>query len=76
MFNKEILSNRLRELRQQNKISMQQLANSIGLKSKAAVSQFENGANLPSIDTLFALADFFHVSLDYLVGRSDDPQRH
>ena len=75
MFNRKVFANRLKQLRQQDNISMQVLATSLGLKSKAAISQFENCVNLPSLDTLIALADFFDVSLDYLVGRSDDPRR-
>lgn len=37
---------------------------------------YEYGEALPSIETLDKLADYFDVSLDYLVGRSDDPTRH
>jgi transcriptional regulator with XRE-family HTH domain len=39
------------------------------------MSQFENGVVSPSANTLISLADFFEVSLDYLVGRSDNPAR-
>jgi len=40
-----------------------------------AVSQFANGSNLPSIEKLTAITDHFDISIDYLVGRSDDPNR-
>ena len=43
--------------------------------SKQAISQFENATNYPHVNTLLALADYFDVSLDYLVGRSDNPNR-
>lgn len=36
----------------------------------------ESGSKKPGFDSLIALADFYDVSLDYLVGRSDDPARH
>lgn len=36
---------------------------------------YEKGEKEPTLSVLIALADFFDVSLDYLVGRSDDPQR-
>ncbi|MCL6479743.1 MAG: helix-turn-helix transcriptional regulator [Peptococcaceae bacterium] len=75
MFNRKVFADRIKELRKENNIPMSKLAEALGLKSKAAISQFENGINLPSLDTLVALADFFDVSLDYLVGRSDDPRR-
>lgn len=75
MFNRKVFSVRLNELRSKNNVSMQALAEKLGLKSKAAISQFESSTNLPSLDTLTAIADFFDVSLDYLAGRSDDPRR-
>ena len=37
--------------------------------------RYEYGEREPSMSTLIALADFFDVSLDYLVGRSDNPDR-
>ncbi|MDK2889227.1 MAG: hypothetical protein PWP72_2105, partial [Thermoanaerobacter sp.] len=40
------------------------------------ISQFENCVNLPSLDTLVALADFFDVSIDFLLGRTDNPKSH
>ncbi len=75
MFSREKFSARLAELRIANKVSSQILAENIGV-SRPAISQFEHGVNFPHVNTLVALADYFDVSLDYLVGRSDDPTRH
>jgi len=38
--------------------------------------RYERGENEPNIETLVALADYFDVSLDYLVGRTDNPNSH
>jgi transcriptional regulator with XRE-family HTH domain len=75
MFPNEIFAQRLKQLRNSNKISMQKLADEIGLKNKGTIGQFETGITTPASDTLIALADYFNVSLDYLVGRSDDQNR-
>ena len=75
MDDKNIFSIRLKLLRETKEISTQKLADALGLKSKGSITQFEKGMNLPSFITLIALADYFDVSLDYLVGRSDDPNR-
>ena len=37
---------------------------------------YESGTKKPGFDSLISLADFYDVSLDYLVGRSDVPERH
>ena len=75
MFNKNIFAERLKTLRLNNNISSVELANVVGV-SKAAISQFENAVNSPNCNTLVSIADYFDVSLDYLVGRSEDPSRH
>lgn len=75
MFNKIIFAERLEELRIKKGITTVQLSREIGV-SKQAISQFEKAANYPHVNTLTALADYFDVSLDYLVGRSDDPKRY
>ena len=47
-----------------------QLAEITG-KTRQTISQYVNGISEPSYDTLVRIADHFHVSLDYLLGRSD-----
>ena len=75
MFSKEKFSERLSKLRAEHKLSSQILAEAIGI-SRPAISRFEHGVDFPHVNTLCTLADYFDVSLDYLVGRSDDPRRH
>jgi len=74
MLNKKKFAERLKELRQNKEVSTRSLANAVGLKSHGAITQFEKGTSLPALDTLVALAEFFAVTLDYLVGLTDFPQ--
>lgn len=75
MFPQKIFAERLKQLRTDRKVSMQKLAEEIGLKNKGTIGQFETEITVPSADTLISLADYFNVSLDYLIGRSNDPIR-
>jgi transcriptional regulator with XRE-family HTH domain len=72
MYDKNIFSTRLKQLRELKGVSTQKLADAIGLKSKGSITQFEKTMTSPSVATLVAIADYFNVSLDYLVGRSND----
>ncbi|GMA97214.1 helix-turn-helix transcriptional regulator [Pelosinus sp. IPA-1] len=74
MFKKDLFIERLNLLMKETQTSKQALGNAIGV-SRPAISQFASGSNLPSIEKLAAIADHFEVSIDYLVGRSDDPKR-
>ena len=75
MFSKEIFATRLLTLRKSKNVAQQTLAEHLGI-SFHQVSKMEKGQRGASLDVACALADYFDVSLDYLVGRSDDPQRH
>ena len=68
-------SEHLSFLRKQKGISLACLGEYLGVTDEA-VRLLEKGKRSPSFEVLCALADFFDVSLDYLVGRSDDPSRH
>ena len=74
MFSQLLFSQRLRSLRQDKKLTAEQLGKEFGV-SKQTVSRWELGDRLPPLDVATALADYFDVSLDYLVGRSDKPER-
>lgn len=66
-------ADRLSELRSTNRISTNELGCNVGV-SKQAISQFEKCTSYPHFRTLCSLADFFNVSIDYLVGRTDNPE--
>ena len=63
---------RLKELRTNKKLTQQQLGDIIHV-SKVSVSGYENGTRTPDTDTLQSIANYFNVSLDYLVGRTKNP---
>ncbi|WP_018131374.1 helix-turn-helix domain-containing protein [Effusibacillus pohliae] len=50
--------------------TQQEVADALGI-SRARYAHYESGRNEPDLDTLVRLADYYHVSLDYLLGRSD-----
>lgn len=68
-------SERLRTIRQGKKLNQTSVGKEIGISLKQ-IQRYEAGESEPTLSVLIALADFFDVSLDYLVGRSDDPKRH
>lgn len=74
MFSNELLSSRIKHLRINANVNQETFGKAIGLK-KSSLSMIENGHRAVSIETLVAIADYFNVSLDYLVGRSDTPER-
>ena len=67
-------SERLRTIRQEKKLNQTIIGNEIGVSLKQ-VQRYEAGVSEPTLSVLIALADYFDVSLDYLCGRSDVPDR-
>ena len=63
---------RLRELRLASKTPQKLLAELLGTTVRA-IAYYETGEREPNIAGLIALADFFGVSVDYLIGRTDQP---
>jgi len=68
------LNERIKELREKNNKTQKQLADFLGIQV-VSFQRFEYGMRCPSLDNLIKIADYFDVSLDYLVGRSDNPKR-
>ena len=61
---------RLRELRLEKNITQQELGKLINV-SKMAISHWEKGHSEPSISQLIILSNYFEVSVDYLIGKTD-----
>lgn len=72
MVDRKKFAERLKSLRTRDSIITVDLAKAVGL-SKQSINNFENLRNLPSLDALTDIADYFDVSTDYLLGRSDEP---
>ncbi len=66
----EIFAERLKELREDKNVSLKTLASAIGV-SDIAISRWENLKRIPNIESLAAIADYFSVSTDYLLGKTD-----
>jgi len=64
----------LKHLRKSRNITQKQLAKEIGA-SERGIQHYELGERKPTYEMLIALANYFDISLDYLVGRSDNPER-
>ena len=62
--------NRIKELRQKNKLSQIELANKIKA-SNQAISAYENGSREPKLETWNKLAEYFSVPTSYLMGTDD-----
>ena len=61
----------LRELRKEKKVSQRELGELLGISDRN-IRFYESGEHRPDFEGLLKLAAFFDVSLDYLVGRSDE----
>jgi transcriptional regulator with XRE-family HTH domain len=67
------IGRRLQELLELRDEKQAELARRFGW-SAMAVSQWVNDKREPDVETIIKLADYFGVTVDYLVGRTDDPQ--
>lgn len=67
-----MLSNRLKSLRTHRNITQSDLATRIGV-ARTTYAMYEQGQREPDYETLQRLADFYEVSVDYLLGRTETP---
>ncbi|MFR3499867.1 MAG: helix-turn-helix domain-containing protein, partial [Paraclostridium bifermentans] len=61
----ETLAFRLRELRKEKGLTLEQMANDLNT-TKVTLSRYENGTREPKSEMLSQLSDYFNVSIDYL----------
>ena len=71
----QILAKRLKELREVIGIYQRELAEILDMSFRG-YQNYETGQSEPKLATLVAIADYYQVSIDYLVGRTDAPDFH
>jgi len=69
---KSIVSGRLKLLREKKDATQKEVAFATGINAKT-LSGYENGVSKTDIRVLLLLATYYNVTIDYLVGRTDDP---
>ena len=69
------MPNNLRKLRRERGLTQLALQTKTGIE-QALLSKYETGQRVPPTETLILLADFYGVSIDYLLGRTENPKLH
>ena len=72
MAESNTLSERLKECRKKKGVKQSEVADRLNVQ-RQIISYYESGTRKPNLEDLIMLADFYNVSLDYLVGRTDTP---
>ena len=72
MLSRGFVDMRLKELRKARKITQIKLAMDLNMNQNT-ISRYENGTRQADYQTLILLADYFDVSIDYLLERTDNP---
>ena len=67
------MDERLRQLRKKKGYTQIRVQMETGIE-QALLSKYENGDRIPPTETLVQLAEFYHVSVDYLLCRTDKPE--
>lgn len=68
----DFMNNNLRKLRKKHNLSQVALQMQTGI-DQALLSKFENGERIPPTETLMILADYYNVSIDYILCRTQNP---
>lgn len=67
------MTTNLKLLRQQKKKTQLQVQLETGIE-QALLSKYENGIRIPPTETLMTLADYYNVSMDYIMNRTANPE--
>jgi transcriptional regulator with XRE-family HTH domain len=70
---RHIRNDRLRKLREQAGLTQEEVANKLGV-SENQYNKWEMGKANPRYDLLLLIVDFFKVTADFIMGRTDDPR--
>lgn len=70
-INLNLLCKRLLELRKNKNLTQEQLSNAVGFHQRT-YAHYEDGSRVPTTFKLYYIALYYNVSLDYLVGKTDD----
>ena len=65
-----LIAQRIKDLMRSEKLTQMQLAHALEV-GQSSISDWLNSKSEPSIENLWKLADFFDVSVDYLIGRKE-----
>ena len=69
----KIFGERIRALRESLNFSQVKFAETFGI-GQSSVVRYEKGEASPTLELLVKIADYYDVSLDYILGRTDNPQ--
>lgn len=67
------MGNNLKELRLKKKKTQLNVQMETGIE-QALLSKYESGKRIPPTETLIVLADYYNVSMDYIMGRTENPE--
>mgnify|MGYP004729332309 CR=1 FL=1 len=66
---------RIKTLREKEGLTQEQVAKAVGIQGRT-YQYYEGGSYAPSAVNLIGIAKLYHVSIDYIVGLTDDPTCH
>ena len=69
----DVMETNLKKLREAKKMTQVAVQMATGVE-QALLSKYETGERIPPTDTLMRLADFYEVSMDYIMCRTDNPE--